>query len=189
MKIRLMLLLMATSILLSCKKDERTVEEQPLAGYLKETNFTEEVALFDDNRPIEMGMRFKVLKPGHIKALTLRLPFERSDVRISLWDADQQTLLKSFTVAKAAAATEVVLPIAAYALAVGKGYTLSMRTTASYVRYKKDMTAATHPVVVGHISFSGFSWKYAETATLSYPDILQLDQYGGYLSFVFETKK
>lgn len=189
MHMRLLLLLAMASVLLVCKKaGDEALAENPLLGYLSATRFNERVVGFGEGDGYQMGLSFRFLHAGVLSALTLKLPFDREDVRINLWDATERRILKTYTVAIAPKAIEVVLPIEDFAVHADKTYTLSYEGNAYYYWNRKDESAAGYPVSVGSIVLTGYSWTALRSANVGYPDVFELHYYAGDLSFVYERR-
>ncbi|WP_269234409.1 hypothetical protein [Flavobacterium flavigenum] len=171
----------------SCSSDDdnspKFKTENPLAEYYTKTGFTT-VSNFVNSGDYEFGLVFTPTVKGKITAITLKLPATNPNLRVTIWDYDAKTVLRSETLNVATADVEVKKVISELNLEKDKKYLISMNSNDWYKKNKADNSAATYPIVAGNITFNEYRWL-SGTAQI-FPTSISATYNAGDLSFDFQ---
>lgn len=178
-------LLVVTASTISCSSDDdKTYEiENPLATYHAQAGFTT-VTNFINSGSYEFGLVFTPTVRGNMKAITLKLPDANPLVRVTIWDYESKTVLRTEEVNVATANVQVTKEISALALQKDKKYLITMNSNDWYKKSKADNTNAVYPIVAGNITFNEYRWIGGTTQT--FPTNVSLNYNAGDLSFDFQ---
>jgi hypothetical protein len=181
--------LMSIVFLTSCSKDDEPTpvtyqEENPLIGYLTNGGINGAVIDVVDGTTSEIGNEFTPLVNGKINAITVSLPAVNTDLRVTIWNATTQTVIRTEYVNVSTAATQITKNITAIPLQKDSKYAITMNTNNWYFRDKSNGTQIAYPITSGNIRFESFG--YTETPGLIYPQQFSNDYYNGDLSFIFQ---
>jgi hypothetical protein len=186
----LILSLIAISVItVQCRKDDDSPEpvvypeENPLALYHTNAGFTAS-SNFINAGDYEFGLVFSPNVKGKINSIVLQLPDVNQSVRVTLWDYDTKTVLKSEIVSVSTANTVVTKTIASVILEKDKKYLISMNSNDWYKRNKPDNGNAVYPVSAGNIKFWEYRWVSGVNQV--FPTNVSLNYNGGDLSFNFQ---
>lgn len=172
---------------ISCSSDDdnspKFKTENPLASYYIQTGFTTS-SNFIDSGDYEFGLVFTPTVKGKINAITLKLPATNPNLRVTIWDYDTKTVLRSETLNVATADVEVKKVISEMALEKDKKYLISMNSNDWYKKSKADNEKATYPVVVGNIVINEYRWLSGTAQT--FPTTIATTYNAGDLSFDFQ---
>jgi PBP1b-binding outer membrane lipoprotein LpoB len=157
--------------------------ENPLAAYYTQTGFTT-VTNFIDSGDYEFGLVFTPTVKGKIKAITLKLPAASPSVRVTIWDYEAKTVIRSETLNVATADVQVSKEISELALEKDKKYLISMNANDWYKKNKADNTVTTYPIVAGNITFNEYRWLSGTAQT--FPTNTSASYNAGDLSFDFQ---
>lgn len=185
---KIFLLLFLTLAVANCRKDDDSApiiypEENPLAAYITTTGFST-TSNFINSGDYEFGLVFSPNVNGKIKAITAQLPDANANLRVTIWDYNTQTVLRTEVVNVSAANTVITKVITEMALVKDKKYLISMNSNDWYNRTKPLGTSATYPITAGNIKFAEYLWKSGTTQT--FPTNVDDSYYAGDLSFVFQ---
>lgn len=172
----------------SCKKDkkEKTFpEENPLEKYYSLSGFSVK-SNFVNFGWYESSLAFSPLVKGEIKALTIKLPDANPALKVTIWDYDTKTALRTETVEVTTANTQILKSIAPLSLEKDKKYIISMNSNDWYNMQKPDRSNASYPITAGNIKFIEYRWVSAISGTPKSPTNVSLDYNAGDLSFVFQ---
>lgn len=175
---------------ISCSKDDSdpkaTVypEENFLEGYLATTGYSQIHNALTNDIVYETGVVFSPNVTGKIKALTVKLPAVNASLRVTIWDATTQTVLKTETVNVSSAYITITKSISELALEKDKKYAITMNTGNYFNSRRTDYTAPSYPVISGNITIWGARMKSGTTQT--FPNMGMGNFYYGDLSFVFQ---
>lgn len=181
------LILTLSFSLFSCKKDKDEKssynEENFLDSYLAATRFDESKTNFINNVEYEFGLEFTPTVKGKITVLHVKLPDPNETFRITIWDKDSKTILRTemFNIIKANQDYNFDIPD--LELAKDKQYAITVNSNDWYTREKFDKTNATYPVSVGNITITNFI--FSKGATQTYPTTHAKYYYAGDFSFDF----
>ena len=189
--IRTALFLILFTTLFNCSNDDDTTarssypDENPLTGYLSQTGF-DEVTVLRTNQSsyYEQGLSFTPKVKGQINAITVKAPNANPSLKITLWDFDAQTVLRTETVNVVNANTEYTFPITALTLTKDKHYMISMNTNNDYYRYRTDVNNVIYPILIGNIEINSYQWRTGNSQI--FPNITENHIYVGDCSFVFQ---
>ena len=195
MKTTILLAILAFFSIMGCRKDDENPqpnvysEENPLDVYLKNTGFNQrtQIVYYTDNQSAnfwESGYLFKPKVKGKINAITLKIPDNEKDVRVTIWDVSTQLALKTIIVPEVFANVEVKHSIEPMMIDPSKEYLISFNGNDCYIRKKTDETATTYPVDAGNISILAFHRNNSTIQT--YPITARNNFYAGDLSIVFQ---
>lgn len=182
------LILTLSVSLFSCKKDKDEKpsynEENFLDGYLAATRFDESKTNFINNVEYEFGLEFTPTVKGKITALHVKLPDPNETYRVTIWDKDAKTVLRTEMFNITTADKNYRFDISDLELAKDKQYAITANSNDWYTREIKDRSATTYPVSVGNITITNFI--YLKGATQTYPTTSSKVYYAGDLSFSFQ---
>lgn len=179
-----LLFVLAASSLLSCSDDDQTFpEENPLQEYLTEAGFTEVFSTVDDG-DYEFGITFVPKEKGNITQVVVKLPDDQTDLRVTIWDAENQTVLKTITIPTVTADTEMSQSITPLTLEKDHEYMITFNSDDYYIHERPDGMDITYPITAGNISITGYG--YSEGFDQVFPSGFYDDYYAGDLSFVFQ---
>ncbi|UPQ77713.1 hypothetical protein M0M57_08705 [Flavobacterium azooxidireducens] len=178
--------------LFSCSSDDDTnnettfTEENFFNGYLQATGFDEEIEIvelpniFDGS---EFGLDFTPKVKGKITALKVKLPAVNPTLRITIWNKETNTILRTEIVNVATANSELSFDIPDVELIKDNQYAITMNTTDYFSRKNTADEPVNYPIVVGNIQINAFKFNF--TASQTYPSETGDDFYDGDLSFDF----
>lgn len=152
-------------------------EEIPLPNFLTTSGFTADVNTASDAAYMEAGLTFKPLEFGTINSITVKLPVNPSQIRVTIWDKATGNALVTARIPLifdyVPNNTYEVL-ITPYALTKNKEYIISMSTQNWVARQRTGATDANYPFTIGsiqflnHVSAIGQNHIMPSTASLSY---------------------
>jgi hypothetical protein len=182
---KIALLLCAPIAMTNCGEDTVTfLEQEPLADYIEAAGFDEKVDTFLNSGSYEFGFSFIPTVAGQINAIVARLPEANPTLRVTIWDFDTETVLKTVTVNVTAANTTVTEAITPLVLEKDKQYLITMNTNDWYDRARTDESDVTYPITAGDISIT--SYGYTSGASQSFPTTFPDNYYAGDASFIFQ---
>lgn len=185
-------LLFIAIALFSCSSDDDKnnettfTEENFFSGYLQTTGFDEEVEVvelpnvFDGS---EFGLDFTPKVKGKITALKVRLPVVNPTLRITIWNKETNTILRTEIVNVATVNSESTFDISDIELIKDNDYAITMNTTDYFSRKNTAEEPVNYPILVGNIQINAFKFSFDSSQT--YPTEEGDDFYDGDLSFVF----
>lgn len=177
---------LAIIMLLSCKDDEVTINsENPLKNYLVAAGFTEVESLINDEA-YEFGITFIPKVNGEINSIVVKLPDDQTDLRVTIWESEDKTVLQTIIIPAVKADTEIIHSIPAFSVTKDTQYMITFNTDDYYNRTQPDGGDAIYPIAVGNISVTGYG--YSQGSNQTYPYSFQTYYYAGDLSFVFTPK-
>lgn len=188
MKTKILSALFAIVLLVSCKDDDdkqkNFPEENPLAAYIQSSGFSQKTTNFINSSDYEFGYKFKPKVKGKINALTFKIPDNASNVRVTIWNAATQEVLRTITIPSVTANSEVRQNIDPMSIDPAQEYLITYNGNDWYERKKNDGTNTTYPIDAGNISITGYRWH--GTTSQSYPVNASSHYYAGDLSIVFQ---
>lgn len=180
-------ILVSALILTYCSDDKKEFkEENPLEAYLTTADFTE-VYSFTNQPNQEFGLRFTPLVDGQIREVVVKLPDEQIDLRVTIWDAETKTVLRTEIIPEVLSDKETSITISRVSLKKNHEYMISFNTDNYYFHKRPDDESITYPVNAGNISITGYG--YSTTTDQVYPEEFYDHFYAGDLSFVFRSVK
>ncbi len=123
-----------------CSSDDSSPSypvENPLEAYYQQAGFTT-TTNFINVASSEFWFAFSPNVKGVIKAITLKLPEANPEVRVTFWEYDTKTVLKSENINVATADVLVTKTISDLALEKDKKYLITMNSNDWYKRNKAD---------------------------------------------------
>src|SRR5690606_11278151 len=182
-----LLLLVTLTITVSCGNDDDSglsfTEENYMTGYLAITGSDEEEASIVDYSDYEFGLEFSPIVTGKITALSVKLPAANPSLRITLWDTETTSVIRTQMVNVATEGTSYTFEIDDLQLVKDKEYAITMNTNDWYNRERTDGTAVAYPLIVGNIQINSYIWDHGTDQI--YPTIGSLGYYAGDISFNF----
>lgn len=179
-----------TTFITSCSKDddEQTApivynEENPLNKYHELAGFTS-TSNFINSGDYEFGLVFSPNVKGKINSLVVKLPDVNNNLRITIWDYNTKTVLRTETVNISAANVSVTKSIAEFVIEKDGKYMITMNSNDWYKRYKLDNSNAIYPITAGNIKFLEYRWL-SGTAQV-FPTNVSQNYNAGDLSFNFQ---
>lgn len=191
LKTKLIAVLFALVAITGCRKDDDTPaeklfpKENPLAMYFQKTGFDEELDKFTNTDfPYESGLGFVPKVKGKINAVTIKIPDDAANVRVTIWDATTKTSIRTITISSVKADVEMKQAIDPLEIVPTGNYMITFNSDDYYVRKRTDGLDVTYPVDAGNISITGYSYSIGTAQT--FPTYLRTNYYGGDVSFVFQ---
>ncbi|WP_048507568.1 DUF4082 domain-containing protein [Chryseobacterium angstadtii] len=179
-------------LITSCSKDDDEAavpvpvvyaEENPLNKYHENAGFTT-VTNFINSGNYEFGLAFSPNVKGKINAITVKLPDANPNLKVTIWDYTDKTVLRTEMVNVSASNTLVTKAITELALEKDKKYMITMNSNDWYKKNKPDNTNAVYPITAGNIKFLEYRW--VGTSSQVFPTNISSDYNGGDLSFNFQ---
>lgn len=172
---------------ISCSNDDGDkpsyAVENPLEAFHTAAGFTQ-TTNFINSGMYEFGLAFSPNVAGVMKEITVKLPDENPTLRVTIWDYDAQTVLRSEIINVATADVAVTKVISNLTLVKDKKYLITMNSDDWYKKHKTDNANATYPIMAGNIKFWEYRWM-GGTAQV-FPTNVSLNYDGGDLSFNFQ---
>lgn len=188
-KLTMTLAILALSVS-SCSKEDTPEpivyqEINPLNQFLSNTGFNQFLIETVDYQFREYGFVFTPKFKGVIKAFVYKTPQATTPVRITLWDADTQTVLLTTMLQPEGAAIETIAPLTTpYQLVANKNYAVTVMNNDWYLREKSNFGSANYPIETDEITFIKCGYKAGYTQ--SFPNVFSTQEYWGDLSFKFQ---
>jgi len=191
MKNLILLLAFVATVCIQCRKDDDDnqpepvvySEENPLAKYHENAGFTT-TTNFVNTGSYEFGLVFSPTVKGKINSLFVQLPDVNSNLKVTIWDYDSKTVLRTETMNVSNANTMINKSIPELPLEKDKKYMITMNSNDWYKRSKADDTNAVYPITAGNIKFWEYRWIGGTSQT--FPTNVSLNYNGGDLSFNFQ---
>lgn len=158
--------------------------QDPLAGYLTATGFSEKLTNQVNLGDYEFGYSFIPLVNGKMTAIVAKIPDVHAGMRVTVWDKVAGTVLRTETIDMTTAGVEVVKTIVPLDLIQNKEYFLTFNSNDWYDHRRTDSSNATYPFTVGDIRITSYSFISGTTQAL--PTSPQLSYYAGDCSFKFQ---
>ena len=177
----------------SCSKSDPTPEpvspvlaplQDPLAGYLTASGFSQKNVDNVNNDDYEFGYSFIPLVSGKMTAIVAKLPASRLAMRVTIWDKVTTAILTTETIDVATANVEVIKQITALDLVKDKEYFISMNSNDWYKRTRINNSSVTYPFTVGDIKITSYAFGNGTSQTM--PIASQISYYAGDCSFKFQ---
>lgn len=170
------------------KDDDPTVtytEVNPLNEFLTKTGFNQYAVAATNNTPREYGFVFSPKNKGVIKSFMYNTPNGTTAVRVTLWDADTQTVLISTALQPLGSYVQTELSLATpFQLTANKNYAVTVNSDSWYIRQTSGVAVANYPVETDEINILDCGYKTG-TAQV-YPDTFLGNTYFGDISFKFQ---
>src|SRR6218665_185297 len=159
--------------------------ENPMPSFFSATGFGQMNTAYIDFDDHDLGFSFVPNTIGKINAFLVKLPQMNDHVRITVWDKETATLLRTEYMDVISVNSYVTLEIKPLALQKDKEYVVSI-TNDDFIICKKQENGpdVTYPVAVGNITITG-SIRQLSNAT-AMPDTYVQNSIGGICSFLFE---
>jgi hypothetical protein len=177
-----------TFLSISCNKDDDTptpiLEQNPLAGFLAASGFDQNTTSLVDVGDYEQGFTFKPLVNGKMTAIVVKIPDVRNGLRVTVWNQNDGTVLRTETIDIPNAGVEVTKQIADLNLIKDKIYAITFNSNDIYRHQRTDGASVTFPfttqdfMILASISAAGTSQVI--------PNNLITNSYFGDCSFKFQ---
>lgn len=189
--LKLLIAFLATaSFTIACSKDNETntvyPEENPFQLFLTNSGINSTNNQLNAGQYYEAGLRFKPTVNGTINKIFVKLPDVQTNLRVTIWDAETQNILRTETIETVTAETETSKTITPLALVKNKEYTISFNTNDWYQRNNTD-SSIPYPVTAGNITITGFLSGMGTSQT--YPPDSHPAAIAGDLSFAFQRTR
>ena len=188
--LKILLLFTMGIFLTNCSKDDDPPAavlaplQDPLAGYLTATGFSEKTDNFINSGDYEFGYSFIPLVNGKITDIVAKLPEARLAMRVTIWDKLAGSVLRTETIDVTTANIEATKSITALDLVKDKEYFITMNSNDWYRRGRTNGTSITYPITVGDIKITSYSYILGTAQAL--PNTPILTNYAGDCSFKFQ---
>jgi uncharacterized protein DUF4082 len=169
----------------SCSDDDGKSQQNPLKSYLAATGFDEEVTEAVDDGDYEFGYAFTPDVDGDLEAVVVKIPDVNNALRVTIWDAEDGSILRTITVDAATAGKQYTKKLDDdLDLFAGHEYMITMNSNDWYNYERTDGSDATYPVEAGDFMVTGYG--YVGGTTQTFPGIGTTSYYAGDVSFKFE---
>ena len=184
---------LATVLLLSftsCSKDDENTptdtpvnypEENPYQSFLNSSGINSNYN--SGNGYYEAGLKFNPTVNGKLTKLFIKLPVDKTDVRITVWDVFNQEVLRTETFESITGNVEASKNITPLLLEKDKEYIVSFNSNSWYQRNNTDSNIP-YPITIGNIVYKGF--QSIPTISQSYPSTSHPAAIAGDVSFTFQ---
>lgn len=185
-----LLALFALVTLAACDKDDDPAPyvfptENPLSGFLSDSGLDEvETESVDQISNYEIGYRFRPTASGAITALSVRIPAVNSNLRVTVWDAETQTVLKTEAFNVTSSGVAVTKTIPALTLVKDHEYMVTMNTNDWYDYRRTDNSNASYPFTEANIQVIGFG--YGIGTGQNFPGLTASNYFYGDVSFTYQ---
>jgi hypothetical protein len=181
----------------TCKKSETKTypKENPLAKYLDAAGFDLSGQVWYNTKGgKEIGLWFTPLVTGRINAVTIKLPSNRNNVEVTLWEVSTPTIgafLQTITIRNVSTGEESIqaldIPLP---LTKNKQYVITFSTgvgstNASYHQARTEGNIP-YPIIVGNIRIDKHTETWKDGNDRIFPTDEILNEYTGNCSFVFQ---
>lgn len=183
---KLLTIILAYTLITACSSDsEPTIyeEENPYALFLDNSGLNNVQNQLNSWQNYEAGLSFKPTVKGTINKIFVKLPDAQTNLRITIWDAANETILRTETIETVPAETETSKTITPLALQKNKEYTITFNTNDWYQRDNTN-SAIPYPLTAGNIVITGFLSGIGASQT--YPSDSHSSAVAGDLSFAFQ---
>ena len=174
-------------LFVACSDDDKSSKPagyDPLEDYLTEAGLIPQDTLVDAG-DYEFGISFRAAVPGNITAVVVKLPDNETNIRVTIWDAETETVLRTETVSTVKAHKEKTMSIDPLPLEADHDYMITFNSDDWYDFEREDGEPVVYPIEAGPISVLGYS--YFTGVTQSFPNSPQDTYYAGNLSFLFKV--
>ncbi len=175
---------------IACSKDDETSadaivypEENPFQLFLDQSGLNNLNNQLNAGQYYEAGLRFKPTVKGTINKIVVKLPAPQTNLRITVWDAESETVLSTETIETVTADTETSKTVSPIALEKNKEYTITFSINTWYQRDNTN-SGIPYPITAGNILITGFLSGAGDSQT--YPSTSHPAAIAGDLSFVFQ---
>lgn len=176
-----------TTGLFGCSSDDggstSVPSQNPLSGYLTTTGFNEKTTNYVNSGDYEFGFSFIPQANGKITALTAKIPDVRSGMRVTIWDKEAATILRTELMDVTSSGVEITKQITELNLLKDKEYVITFNSNDWYDHRKNDSSNASYPVAVGDIQITSYGYKTGTEQSM--PNVFPLNYYAGDLTFTF----
>ncbi|MDR2145498.1 MAG: hypothetical protein LBE91_03435 [Tannerella sp.] len=179
------------SLFIGCSKDDDTpqtppvvyAEENPLAAYLAATGFGNLPPAINVNLR-ERGLTFIPKVNGKINAVTIKIPDNATNMRVTIWNVENKTVLRTIIIPSVSKDVEIKQNLdAPLPLTINKRYMISYNSDDYYSR---NGAIAPYPIIAGNIIIEKYSISDLDITTQTFPDNEFKTGYAGDCSFVFQ---
>lgn len=175
----------------SCKKDNTPeptsvvyAEENPTPSFLTTTGLSQVSSAASTPLFYERGFSFKSAVDGKINSLIIKLPNDVPLLRVTIWDNNLGTILRTENATNLVANTESIIAIPSFSIAKNKEYLISMNSKSFYTKRRADNADVQYPKTIGNISVLGVA--YLGTPAQTFPSNPVYNYFYGDIGFNFQ---
>jgi len=158
--------------------------ENPMPSFLSSTGFNQKNLDIIDDASYEFGYKFKPLVKGKMKYIKVNLPDAQTNLRVTIWDVETQTVIRTETITSVTANIDTKLNITSLALTKDKEYMITFNCTDWHERSRDDAGNVVYPVTAGNISITGYGYIFGTSQ--AFPTTYRVNYIAGDLSFGFQ---
>lgn len=174
---------------IACSNDNESntihPEENPFPTFLTNSGLNSVNGQINSGQYYEAGLKFKPTVNGTINKIFVTLPDAQTDLRITIWDAATETILRTEIIETVIAETETSKTITPLTLQKNKEYTISFNANDWYQRNNSNGSIP-YPITAGNIQITGFLSGMGTSQI--YPSDSHSSAMAGDLSFAFQRK-
>ena len=161
-------------------------KENPLPEFLTKANLNNLVPSSPTDGKQEIGLTFKPLVKGSITAIEIKIPFEVSNLIVSIWDFETQQIIRTETINNMNSGTRKIAFITPLTLIKDKRYVISMNTNSYYTYRNVAANVDDYPIIIGNIAVLNTNYSPDTVTNPTYPSTIFIGKYSGNCSFLFQ---
>lgn len=127
-------------------------EENPLTEFLMKSEFSKStVPCIKTKSYVEIGFIFKPAAKGTVNSITVKLPSTYKNLKITFWNFDKRTAIRTETCDVDLPNSEIKLKITPLELLKNVQYAITVYTDSYYMRHSEEWKQPRYPINVGNI--------------------------------------
>lgn len=161
--------------------------ENPLPEFLSQHHFDDNtITYIDDNNNYEMGFAFRPLVSGQINSVVLKIPQPNTNIRVTIWDEDNGSVLRTIYVDALEANVASTKTIEPLVLEQNKAYMITMNANDYYFGILNFLPEPLqYPYIYGNISITGSAIAISNSGQ-EMPAADMINATAGWCSFEFQ---
>lgn len=185
------LLGIASSFACSGREDEKVAPtvypvEDALQNLVSASGLSEQTAINLEGAQLEQGVAFSPKVKGVISAVSVKLPAYDNAVRVTIWDYETQSVLRTATVNVSEGGRYHKQAISLLEVEKGRRYVISMNVRTTYIHRKPDFSNAYFPIDLGSVLALHCRRMGRYGSAQEFPNFSTDAEYYGDLSFDFQ---
>ncbi|MCB9034553.1 MAG: DUF4082 domain-containing protein [Chitinophagales bacterium] len=185
------ILLLAITLISSCKKDKTIVTENPFTTLFNDDVLSDSTLNYDfiNYGVFEFGFEFSVTKNGKVTQLGVKSP-DAGDIRATLWDLTDTSIIAQTTVTVVANTMKFNNLATAVELSTSKKYAITMLSNDWFRKKRTSSADYPYPITKGNVKIQKYAWVGSSFGTDAvYPTMYETDYLAGIVDFTYETEE